>query len=347
MKTKIFVSFALLCVISLVLEACNYPGTPPLVPPTAQSNPQISVVVFTPRNNSVFSLAAPIGLVGIIGQLGASQPVITRREFLINGASIAATSPDLASIQGSWSPTHPGEYYVQGKITLRDGTTAISEPVRVCVVASLSAIAGVGGYLGPCPLPTQVPDHAASGDPAIFAVALPNAITFSTHIECPMALPRVTFIADVDDPQDLVALVMVNFSTASGGYAEFRYLNWVTTRPVNQKEYRTTVEINNLFSGDASIHWYVQAIGRNGEVLQRTQDFIGINQAQCSNQSLRIASATAVTSTLTSTSTATSTPTPGIVYIATPTRKPKKDNRSGNPAPAPTQPCNPLIKVCP
>src|SRR5512135_3493975 len=115
-KKPVVLCFVFLSVISLVLGACNYPGTPPLSPPTAQSNPQISVTVFNPPNGSIFSIDAPISLVGFVGQLGASQPVISRQEFLINGASIASTRMDVGSFDGSWAPTRPGEYYVQGKV---------------------------------------------------------------------------------------------------------------------------------------------------------------------------------------------------------------------------------------
>jgi hypothetical protein len=35
------------------------------------------------------------------------------------------------------------------------------------------------------------------------------------------------------------------------------------------------------------------------------------------------------------------------LYIASPTRKPRKNNGNGNPTPVPTQPCNNLVKGCP
>jgi hypothetical protein len=271
MKTKSVVSlFILLCITSLVVEACNMPGTGthPLVPPTALTNSAVTISMDTPHNGAIYTVgsAAPLG-----ARVNApSRESIRSVTFLANGASVGTgVGGDgylFNTFSTTWTPQVAGEYYVQGQITLTDGATAISDPVRICVMPLTEAVpADWSGYLGPCEMPTRIPNAASTGDVTMSGVAAPSEVCTTDA--------AITFIVNVSDPQDQVALVgvMLFRPDTSNDTALRAYLNWTTTRPVNQEEYRATIHLTPDFMEGAAdnlqLFWRAYAFGRDGRQI--------------------------------------------------------------------------------
>lgn len=243
MKNKSHHLLSLLFFTSLMLGACNMPANHPIPPPTALINPEIPAILLqNPVDGSIYDLGSNIPFILLLPGINSSS--LHDVAFLVNGSYVGTAH---GTMEYDWIAPHTGEYYIQGRAILNDGATAISAPKRVCVIslASNSSIwPGAGGYYGLCDVPTRIPDAASSGDISVDALASPSVISFSTNQACSVAVP-ITFVAKVGDPQDLVAFVAVAFETdlnGNGGY--IYYLNWVTTRPVNQKEYRTSVTLS-------------------------------------------------------------------------------------------------------
>jgi hypothetical protein len=289
MKTKSVLSLA--GVIGLILGACNMPGTPPIVQPTALSNSEVAIDMYYPSNGSIYSVGGLIYLNGVI-KLASDTTPINEASFLINGSSLAATINDAVNPKisnGTWTPSDPGEYYIQARVTLGDGSIAISEPHRVCVmpvgVEPSSDWGGGRGYLGPCPLATRIASPASTGDLTFNVVAAPSTIratVICTDVNQPLT-PSITFIAQLDDPQDLVALVHVSIRNPAGGSILWEsYLNWVTTRPVNQKEYRGTLQNpSDVLSSVDAANWQAIAYGRDGHQIQMVEGVITVQLIDC------------------------------------------------------------------
>ncbi len=296
MKTKSGVLFCLLFIVSLILGACGPSGDHPITPPTALTNPEIpSILLERPLNGSIHNLGSSIYFALLLP--GISSSSLHEVTFLVNGAPVGTAN---GSGEFNWVAPHAGEYYVQGKAVLNDGATAISTPNRICVMSlsSNSAIADEEpGYLGPCVPPTRIPNAAASGDIAISAIASPGVINYSTDPACSLTHTDIAFVATVNDPQDLVAFAAVQFETDLSGNGGFlTYLNWTTTRPVNQKEYRTTISFGpSTLAGIAGgvFRWRIVSYGRDGQALQHSALYsIPLQQIQCSQQPLEIATLT-------------------------------------------------------
>ncbi len=351
MKKKLFALFFLWGVISLLLQACNYSGTPPLIPPTALTNPEVTTILMQrPLNGSIFSIGALVEMQTLVRS--ASSLSINEITFLVNGTSIGAADEFQSR---NWTPPGPGEYYIQSRAVLSDGAIAISNPVRICVMSLAYGFRSEeGGYLGLCEIPTRIPNAAASGNITINALASPNTISYSPDPACYWNRVDVTFVARVDDPQDLVAFASLELYLNSTTNPFQFFLNWITTRPVNQKEYRTSFNFgpyNLVDIPNGALRWVIKVFGRDGQELQTAEGSIPVQVIECNPQPLQIAPSTAPTGTSTSEIlqivTSTPTPTQRVLYIVSPTKKPKKDNGNSNPPPAPTQPCNPLVRVCP
>ncbi len=212
------------------------------------------------------------------------------------------------------------------------------------------------GYEGLCEVPTRIPHPASSGQVLISASVAPAIIHYSIDpVECPLnSSIDFSFIARVDDPQDLVAFVTLDLIASE--WTGTSFLNWVTTRPVNQKEYRESFHWGGVYAGEfsnGSMGWVMHAIGRDGQTLQSIEGSIPVRSVNCGQQPLQVATPETQVPSPTPeilqivTPTPTPIPTQKILYIASPTKKPKKDNGNGNSVPAPTQPCNPLVRVCP
>jgi hypothetical protein len=223
MKTKSVV--VLFFALSILINSCNMPGTPPLVPPTALPNSEVAIEMYGPFNGSIYSTGELIYLNGIAKKAFDSTQ-LSRPVFLINGNSVEATlasNPPLDILNGTWTSSDPGEYYIQAKVTLGDGSTAISEPHRVCVmptgVVFPSDWGGGRAYLGPCPLATHIPNSPNTGNTTMDVVANPSVIwatLICSDVTQPLT-PAITFVAHVNDPQDLVALVHVSILGPGGG----------------------------------------------------------------------------------------------------------------------------------
>ena len=314
MKTKSIV--VLFCTISLLLNACG--GTPPVHPPAALPNPAVTTISMDfPGNGSIYSVGRAIALYGGVGLTSTlapspTSPTIRSRAFLANGVSVGTGTPvsvNAGNFTGTWTPRTAGEYYLQSKVTFNNGSTAISEPNRICVMpASYNPIYYAGGFTGLCSMPTRIPDHATSGVVAVHVVASPSVVWYNA--DCP-SYPDASFTANVDDPQDQVAFVQIVLETSD---AFFRgvplYINWITTRtsPVYQKEYRRTIPLTyDLLHGSDAVRWTVMVIGRNGsQPVEFTQGLINIQPGVCAQQQHLLIS----TNTPTPTSMPTSTPTP-------------------------------------
>ena len=282
---------ALLSITSLLLGGCG--GAPPLRPPTAQPNLGVGVDMYGPYDGSIYIVGETIHLDSAIKILVEGLQ-ISESSFLVNGISVEAITRTQignprASSDASWVASDPGEYYIQAKVMLSDGSSAISEPHRICVTPTSVAIPtgwGAGrGYLGPCPLATRVSDHANTGDVTMNVVAAPNVIRATlicSDVNQPLT-PAITFVANVNDPQDLVALVRVAFPSPGGGLPlGDLYLNWVTTRPTNQKEYRGTIQNpSDFLSRTDSAHWQAIAYGRDGHQIQMVEGVITVQLIDC------------------------------------------------------------------
>jgi hypothetical protein len=329
-KTKLMVAW--LCTLSLLIDACNYPGTPPVPRPTAQSNSAVRFDMFVPLSGSIHPVGEVIDLRQYIQVVPYGSPItISNGTFLVNGASVGATNGEYYPLAGTWTASNPGEYYIQAKVTLSNGSTAISEPARICVMSLINSLPMTwAGYLGPCPIATQIPNSPISGDLAVSVVAAPSVIHFSAA--CPFEA-SVTFIAHVNDPQDQVALVGVSIRIPdSPGVSGGQYLNWITTRPINQKEYRATMQFApDILTGVSALHWTVIPWGRIGQQLRLVEGDIPVQLVDC-NPPPRPG---ILPPTL--------TPTPVVLKIvpSTPTKKPKKEGDL--PAPPPpacySKPC--------
>jgi hypothetical protein len=325
MKTKSVVSlFTLLCIVSLVIEACNMPdtGTPPLVPPTALQSRVVQTHLVAPQTGGIYPVGEQISLI-------ASVPLhllgISRYVFLANGSPIEGLEGMCigcyanGNLGASWAPRTSGEFYIQSQVWLTDGSTAISESNRICVMPN-----GWNGYqwqsseyTGPCQLSTRIPNHATNGDVVLHAVVVPDVLVIDAYSSCTGPLPSVTFIATVDDPQDLVALVRVYLSRGDSTdpyhpHYISGWMNWITTRTGNQKEYRKTIQLTDAFLGNRNIGpgdigWGVSPLGRDGQALGRgVAHVFGIGYRNCNQPHPGIAPPTL-------------TPTPEVTDTATPT----------------------------
>lgn len=249
MKTKIFVSFFLLCAISLVVQACNLPGPHPIAPPTALTNPGVPTILMQrPLNGSIYSTGTSIQLQALVRSISSSS--ISEVTFLVNGASIGAADEFQSR---NWTPPQPGEYYIQSRAVLSDGATAVSNPARICVMSLATGFSSEeGGYLGLCEIPTRIPNAASSGNITINAFASPNIISYSTSPLCSLTTVNLTFVARVDDPQDLVAFASLGLylNSASGSFQFF--LNWVTTKAGQSKRVSNFPHFRSCkFGGDS------------------------------------------------------------------------------------------------
>ena len=300
---KIRSVMVVLCIISLLLSGCG--GTHPARYPNAVQSPGVSIQISSPGNGTIVTRGAVIILAALIAGVHTSD--VNGAVFLVNGASVRPTGTALWPLEGSWTAPDPGEYFIQAKLTLADGSIAISEPSRVCVLASLSIDFPQYqvGYMGVCPLATPVSNIAATGGLTFRIVAEPNPIDFS-----PVCAPEaaLTFVAYITDPQELVGLVAVNFRRPDRDAIWGSYLNWITTHEVNQKEFRVTIHLSqNDLLGASGFHWFLTAWGRTGRRLQMIEGDIPIQQIQCSPPRPIIAPPT---TTATPVATETATPTP-------------------------------------
>jgi hypothetical protein len=302
------------------------PGTPPIVRPTAQPNPEVSLSIYSPGDGYVY----PMGAIDIRALGFIHQSTARTRVFLANGVSIGNGIVDPNSyFHLTWTPRTAGEYYIQAKVTLRDGVTVTSEAVRICVMSFTSSqFRMFGGYTGLCEPPTRIPDPAPSGDVAIHAVVAPNVLQFVTTAGCPNSFPKVTFIVKVDDPQDQVALVSEILINAGGTYQLPYYLNWITTRSGNQKEYRRTIELPINFYGGA-VEWWVFAWGRDGRNLQQVGGTLNFEFVECGQQRLEMATSEASPSPAPLEIIPSETPTPTAVTPPTLTLKKNAFCRKG------------------
>ena len=291
MKTKSIV--VLFCTLSLLINACNMPGGYSVIRPTALPNSAVAIDMFGPFNGSIYSVGELIYLNGVI-KVAFDPSQVSASSFLVNGTSVAANTQSQTGNQNivsdaTWTASDPGEYYIQAKVTLTDGSSAISEPHRICVTPTrVAAPTGWGAgreYLGPCPLATRIPNLLSTGNVTINAVAAPNVIRATvtcSDVNQPLT-PAITFVANVNDPQDLVALVRVAFLRPGGGLPLWDlYLNWVTTRPTNQKEYRGTFQNpSDFLNGTDSAHWQAVAYGRDGQQIQMVEGVITVQLIDC------------------------------------------------------------------
>jgi hypothetical protein len=287
MKTKSVV--VLFCMLSLLINACTPSGIPVVVPPVAQSNAEVSISVVTPGNGELFVVGNPrrIALQGHAPTTSATS-TINSRAFLANGVPVGTNPTALGydDFEASWSPSTPGEYFVQAKVTLADGSIAISEPHRICVMPIYSwvDVYGGDGYLGPCQTSTDNPSIGTNVNLTISVVVAPNTVSYSPL--CP-SHPSVTFIATVNDPEDWAGFTSVSFEDFSHHF-HTHYLNWVTTRAGNQKEYRGTVQLDeDLFTRvpqilSQLISWAVHPFARNGQVIGQARGWITVQPIQCS-----------------------------------------------------------------
>ncbi len=280
----------LVCLLCLGLSACNLPAGALVFPQTAQANPSVNMYMLVPLNGEIIPegstqfLRAYIRIV-----LPPPSPItIEQASFIVNGMPVGSSNSEFFPLSFDWIAPAPGVYYIQAKATLSDATTVVSEPARICVMTLNTLPTWYGGYFGPCPLATQVPNSPETGVLALNAVAAPKYVDFS-RVCAPN--PSVTMIVNVDDPQDQVALVSVNFLRPNLAFGQ--YLNWITTRPNNQKEYRTTIHFQPEFwEGTERIEWQVFALSRTGLAIQTTRDVIVVRQLECSQHPLEIANGT-------------------------------------------------------
>jgi hypothetical protein len=262
---KIKPVFALICMVCLFVAGCTMPGAVPLAPPTAQQNPGVTISMDAPRNGAIYTVGVAAPLAAFVSS--PSNGTIRSVDFMANGASIGTGARGdgylYPTFSTTWAPQAAGEYYIQGQATLIDGSTALSEPVRVCVMSLTEAVpADWSGYLGQCQMPTRIPNPAMMGDAVINGVASPDEV-------CSPDAP-ITFVVHVTDPQDVVALVgvMLFRPDTPNNTALKAYLNWVTTRPGSQEEYRATIHLSpDFLEGSADnlvLYWRAFAFDRNG-----------------------------------------------------------------------------------
>lgn len=297
MKIKsAYSSFLLLGLIGSLLLACTMPGNSPVIVPTALANPQVEAIFMQrPLNGAVYTLDTVVQLDTAVR--GTSMGNISGIDFLANGTSVAAgtgSSDAIVSYFGaSWTPSQAGLYYVQSKAVMSDGSIAISQPVRVCVIPVSSPLFNSerGGYLGPCAIPTRIPDATSSGDITINVLTSPQTVSKFTDTACPNSSVDFTFVAQVDDPQDQVAFLGLDFDWIGSGYFRF-FLNWVTTRPLNRKEYRASIPLSPFQvaeTSDQGARWRITAYGRDGQELQSAEGTIPTEILECSQQPLQAA----------------------------------------------------------
>jgi hypothetical protein len=300
MKTKSVIGLSpLLLVIGLTIVACNMPGTPPPAPPTALANPGvIGIALNNPYNTSIWYVGNPVGVdTNVIIAAGRS---INEVSFLVNGTPVVSIDGSSDSARrfyaSGWVPSDPGEYYIQSEVVLSDGTMAISRPNRICVMPIDSPLfrPSTTGYVGPCAVPTHISSSASSGDISISAQVAPVAITIYPDPACSpnpdVHTVRLSITANVNDPQDQVAFAAFLMDQRWSGIHWDLYMNWVTTRPVNQKEYRSFIELPwSVFDGFPSdaLPWHIKVYGRDGQELPTHFDGVTpIHVIECSSQHL-------------------------------------------------------------
>ncbi len=337
MKAKPVSIVVFICIIGLVINACDLPGGAHIAPPTALTNPEVpTILMVRPLDGSIFNVGVPLDM--SMSVRSVSTVSISETTFLVNGASIGAAD---SGGHRTWTPPHAGEYYIQSRVVLNDGTSAVSSPNRICVLP-LSSWSGpeIGGYMGFCTIPTRIPDAASSGDITINAFAGPSVINVSANPSCNQAV-NITIVARVDDPQDQVAFATYGLYSYYGVSTPYEsFLNWITTRPVNQKEYRATEKIGAGYLPlipSGGLRWIVKTLGRDGQELNMTgvsEGVIPLQSIQCDSEPLQISP----------------TLTPAPMQIIRPdnhTGKSQDGDSQPNDSQPQAAPCNPLIRVCP
>lgn len=303
MKTKSIVT--LLCALSLLINACTPSGIPVVDRPAALSDYWVETFITYPLNGTIETLGREIQLYG--SALTHDGETVTSFTFLANGVEVGTgeeSSSSPTNYEALWNPPAVGEYYIQSEVRVSNGSVAVSEPHRICVLPNTpDGSTEYGGYFGPCQISTQTSGPLPDVYLTVNAVAGPNPIVSSDPIDqnSPACAPDPTlaFTASVADPQDLVEFVLavVDYSNSSRGdyYREGTWLNWTTTRPGNEKEYRGTLQFRfpGALATVDSVTWYIRVYRRDGEFTGASRDsVIQVQHLECSQGRLEIATPT-------------------------------------------------------
>ncbi len=291
---------ALFCMLSQALIACNLPITHPLTPPPSKVREDMTLTLIHPLNYGIYQVNHPINLVA---RVITTNPPNGLGTYFFTANNVPVGTNLVGNIEfnpyyvNGWTPTEPGEYYIQAHINIENSNSAISEPVRVCVMPFTSFPDDNydrTGYTGPCQVPTRIPTHANTGDLTVKVVHTPDSVSYS--IDCP-APSYVTFILTVDDPQDQVAFADIRLSDVYD-HSHTHYLNWVVTRPGNQKEFRSTIHLDpDLFTrarqtDSTFLFWHARLFGFDGSQIFEKSALLSVEALHCSQHPLEIANGT-------------------------------------------------------
>jgi len=278
-----FVTAALALAVTFACVA----GLPENVP-AARPLAGVTVAVTQPADGTAVGLGARF-TVNASAQSTISH--LSHFTFYVNGASIGTgplhlTNPYLGYSSITWSPSSAGWYFLQAQITLANGSTALSDPVRVCVFSI--GLNTTEGYEGGCDVPTRVPSAPSTGSVHLSAFASPTQLIFyAPGSSCANNL-QLTFVAQVDDVADSVGLVALAVNVQ--GLATQYLMNWTTTRPIGQKEYRYTVNLSRSYQGVTSpsptISWIITALDRHGTELDTTNGTVSVLQSVCAHEQI-------------------------------------------------------------
>jgi hypothetical protein len=168
LKKTLHLLFSMLFTNILILSGCNLPLRTQLV----RSVPGLVLRLDSPSNGEVFKLSQEIFL-QVTAQTSQYLPIV-RYAFFANGELIAFDlGQDLGNSlgRGRWHPSRPGEYLIQTSVTLRDGSVAVTEASRICVLPdTFTGMLAEGLYFGPC---DEYPTVTSTFTPTITATGTP------------------------------------------------------------------------------------------------------------------------------------------------------------------------------
>jgi hypothetical protein len=268
--------FLMLALILLISLSCYVPE---------RSYPGLSISMVTPHTSTfIWPLgeAMSVEAAAAIEHGGASEI-----SFFASGRDIGSAPVDISDDKprGSifWTPPAAGEYFVQAQIYPFSGASAMSSPVRVCVLdigaSPTDSITLWGyGYSGSCAIPPAPPVPAGTSDSVdIHATISPASLGYDS-LDCPSPVPpaRITFNATVDDPSGRAAFVTVHLYAEGGGTSPFGDALFLTqvgggttgTRTFSGSTDDLSFSLNDALGGaPGTLTWAARALDRTGHII--------------------------------------------------------------------------------
>ena len=270
-RFKFFILVLLLTALACYVPARSYRG--------------LSIAMISPHTSTyIWPLGQEMTLeaLGVIDGGGATHITFYASGRVI-GSSPVDSSDDKPHGVISWTPTAAGEYFVQAEMYPPSGASAMSSPVRVCILDIGSSPSDPVwlwgyGYSGPCTVPAEVPvPTGTSTDVNISAMASPVSLGYDSN-DCSASVPpaTITFNATVDDPSGRAAFVTVRMSSSSAGtapYFDSLFLAQTGGGPTGTRTFSGTtfdmsIPLNDALSGGpGTLTWIARAIDRTGHMI--------------------------------------------------------------------------------